>query len=312
MIKNGTQRIRMQITPKNNYILFNIEQYFVGKLISICQPIFIIFFRSAVFLGFAIEISAQSPAYIHYGMINGLPSNLIYCGYEDKRGVMWFGTDKGLVRFDNNKFKIYTTEDGLPDPEVFNIWEDNEDRLWISCFRKQICFLKHGKFHTGINDSTLKLINLPFGISDFYGDDKNSIWVGAASNDVFEFNTNYTKKISLPTTIVHIEQIDSVLFAFGSGYIYNLSSPYKQEMLNLLTHLGGLVRYNGVVINKNYVLYSFDTRILLIEWRGGFFRVIENSLLYNGRVFADKKNRFWACSPAMGSVCFDNQNFNLF
>ena len=63
-------------------------------------------------------LAAQMPAYLHYTVQDGLPSNLVYCGLQDRRGLLWFGTDKGLACFDGSRFRIYSMADGLPDPEI--------------------------------------------------------------------------------------------------------------------------------------------------------------------------------------------------
>ena len=79
-------------------------------------------------------LTAQTPAYLHYVVSDGLPSNMVYCGTQDHQGLLWFGTDKGLASFDGTRFRTFGMKDGLPDPEVLNVWEDSRERLWICCF----------------------------------------------------------------------------------------------------------------------------------------------------------------------------------
>ncbi|MEN8138502.1 MAG: two-component regulator propeller domain-containing protein [Bacteroidota bacterium] len=64
-----------------------------------------------------------------------LINNMFMYSFEDSEKIMWFGTQEGgLVSFDtkNDKFKVYTTEDGLPGNSIFTIEEDNKGFLWIS------------------------------------------------------------------------------------------------------------------------------------------------------------------------------------
>ena len=45
----------------------------------------------------------------------GIKSNRFRCLYEDTDGSLWIGSeDGGLTHYQNNAFKTYTTEDGLP------------------------------------------------------------------------------------------------------------------------------------------------------------------------------------------------------
>ncbi|MBL7804071.1 MAG: hypothetical protein JNL02_10070, partial [Saprospiraceae bacterium] len=82
----------------------------------------------------------QTPAYLHFDIRDGLPSNLIYCAYQDKKGIMWFGTNNGLASYDGLRFHVYGTKDGLPDPEVLGLWEDSKERLWVANFRHKPCY----------------------------------------------------------------------------------------------------------------------------------------------------------------------------
>ncbi|KQS27108.1 hybrid sensor histidine kinase/response regulator [Dyadobacter sp. Leaf189] len=53
---------------------------------------------------------------------------------EDKRGIFWLATLKGLIRFDpaTQKFKKYSAKDGLINNATQAIVEDNRGMLWIS------------------------------------------------------------------------------------------------------------------------------------------------------------------------------------
>jgi len=50
-----------------------------------------------------------------YTLADGLPNSVIYCITEDPGGLLWLGTNKGLVRFDPNteEIKVFTQKDGL-------------------------------------------------------------------------------------------------------------------------------------------------------------------------------------------------------
>jgi ligand-binding sensor domain-containing protein len=51
---------------------------------------------------------------------------------QDKKGNMWFTTDKnGVYSYDGKTFKNYTTADGLVNNSVFSILEDHYGNLWF-------------------------------------------------------------------------------------------------------------------------------------------------------------------------------------
>ncbi|MBN1790398.1 MAG: hypothetical protein JW830_07880 [Bacteroidales bacterium] len=83
------------------------------------------------------------------GEIDSLPRNNAYADvnqmitrdgweinkiHEDRAGILWFGTTKGLIRLDTGSDSIrkWTQEDGLCNNNVLSIEEDNHGCLWLS------------------------------------------------------------------------------------------------------------------------------------------------------------------------------------
>ncbi|MFK7946916.1 MAG: ATP-binding protein [Saprospiraceae bacterium] len=60
----------------------------------------------------------------HFTQEDGLSNGGIYTVIEDSRGVIWAGTNNGLNRFDGQSFKIYTTENGLLQNNIDNLYQD--------------------------------------------------------------------------------------------------------------------------------------------------------------------------------------------
>ena len=93
-----------------------------------------------------------------------MPSSTVYCTAQDSLGYIWFGTEAGLVRFDGTKFRVFTTQDGLPDNEVLGLMFDHvANRMWIVTYCKATCYYKNGKFFTVQNDSSLRTVTCDFG-----------------------------------------------------------------------------------------------------------------------------------------------------
>jgi ligand-binding sensor domain-containing protein len=67
------------------------------------------------------------------------PSNLIYTVRVDPEGIVWFGTQGGMVRYDpvNRQWKVYTAQNtggGLPDNRVRAIAFDRLGNTWAGTF----------------------------------------------------------------------------------------------------------------------------------------------------------------------------------
>ena len=110
---------------------------------------------------------SQTPSFIHFNVQSGIPSNLTHCGLQDTKKYLWFATEKGLSFFNGKEFQNYNMTNGLPDPEVINLMEDSKRRIWISCFRKKLCYIEKRKIYTENDDFVLDAIDIQTGICNF-------------------------------------------------------------------------------------------------------------------------------------------------
>jgi len=68
----------------------------------------------------------------YFSQEHGLSSLNISTIFQDHEGIIWFGTQDGLVRFDGQAFKVFTKkEHGLISNVFSQIYEDHKNRLWI-------------------------------------------------------------------------------------------------------------------------------------------------------------------------------------
>ncbi len=84
--------------------------------------------------------------YIHYDITNGLPSNNVYMCLQDRLGYMWFATDKGVVKSNGYEFKVFTTEDGLPDNDAWRLQEDSKGRIWVNTIAHDFGYIQNDKY----------------------------------------------------------------------------------------------------------------------------------------------------------------------
>lgn len=122
---------------------------------------------------------AADKSFQHFTTNDGLASNSVMSVYEDKSGVIWFGTGSGISRYDpagaaGKSFQIFTTKDGLPDNRISTIVEDKTGRLWIGT-RGEACFYD-GQTFTVFRNKDGKAFTNVWGITE---DQKGNIWFGA-------------------------------------------------------------------------------------------------------------------------------------
>lgn len=67
---------------------------------------------------------------------DGLPDSSATAMVQTPDGYLWFGTFRGLVRFDGVRFAVFDPQNTpeLPSPEVVNLHLDRQQRLWVSTY----------------------------------------------------------------------------------------------------------------------------------------------------------------------------------
>jgi ligand-binding sensor domain-containing protein len=262
-----------------------------------------------ILFGFWLQaLAAQSPAYLHYTVRDGLPGNLVYCGLQDQRGLLWFGTDKGLACFDGTHFRIYGVADGLPDPEVLNMQQDSEGRIWLFCFRKKPCYMLDGKIITEKQDSLLAQINFKTGTYLISEQTEKDWWLTELTKTTYHANENGIEKRVFPEEVVRFQKFGDTFLALGLNDFMRINDDGSVEVIYRIQGVRG---FSSVQVSGNRILYSYGQVLLLFEWKNGKIIQLDKLPRPGGQLFADKLGRFWVCSPAFGAILFDNDRGDL-
>lgn len=68
----------------------------------------------------------------HVSVEDGLASREVFCGTQDSRGFIWFGTRSGLNRYDGKNYLLFTeTNSGLRDDRTIQLAEDDRGYIWL-------------------------------------------------------------------------------------------------------------------------------------------------------------------------------------
>ena len=86
----------------------------------------------------ALQIDAAG-AFERLGVPEGLPDARVWTVFEDREGIVWLGTDSGLVKRGQGSFRTLGAEDGIP-PGVplFGIAETPDGALWLGAHERGI------------------------------------------------------------------------------------------------------------------------------------------------------------------------------
>ncbi|MFY0683646.1 MAG: hypothetical protein JXR20_03775 [Balneola sp.] len=77
--------------------------------------------------------------------------------YQDKKGALWMGTEKGIVRYQNGVQTRYSEEEGVSGKSVYEIREDEIGNLWFGTNKGVTVFKDNKDVEGSYSISTFKL-----------------------------------------------------------------------------------------------------------------------------------------------------------
>ncbi|MGK2855662.1 MAG: two-component regulator propeller domain-containing protein, partial [Thermoanaerobaculia bacterium] len=253
-----------------------------------------------VLLAAAAPLIAQSFHIRNYSIDDGLAASQVWSIYQDRRGVMWFGTTHGVTRFDGHTFNTIGLRDGLPDPLVRTIVETPEGNLWFGTnsgvalydgktvraytdadglgigpvWSSAIDVYGHVWFAT--QEGTVTVFDgksmrsfsgrdgLPAGFFySLFSDSKGDLWIGTREGDVVRFS---------PRSDGSISQVR--IYAAGQGLPRSAVRAIAEDREGNLyfgTRGSGVVRFDGTDYTqylKGEALPGSDVYALMVNSRG--------------------------------------------
>lgn len=303
------------------------------------KNLFLLFFLVNALVSFA-----QEPFLRKISFLEGLPTSGIYDMYVSKHGMLYLGTDRGLISFDGVRFLLYPFETNLSN-SVDTIQEDANGVVYCKNFSNQIYFLKDGKLFL---DATLNqfITKNKLTVTDFLVTSKNKILL--TPNKIFKFKDNkaqlfYTSTFKLDKNdfwSMKFDEIENKLYVatltsiltFKDNQIIN-KIPAKNGSKYVVIH-NGKISYNTksgetcLAIGTNLITLDLGLKNSLFNktcsiendlWlcsNNGIYKVdeqqksIKNGFLKNNRIsdiVQDKEGNYWISSLDNGLYLMPSQ-----
>ena len=225
-----------------------------------------------------LDVSAQDPTplFKNYSTENGLPSSEVYCCLQDNDRNLWFGTDRGVVRFNGYEFKTFTTKDGLSDNTVFYLCLDSHGRLWMYTFSGRIFYFENEKIFPYKYNNLLLLKSINRMPEGFYVDSTGAITVSILERGAIRFDKNGVMTFLdtvLMTTKPHYNIQE---FSDGTSVLsITASNPAEKDVFVKHNYSGNVqeyslrtaesTRFKFIRVNKNKIIFSIGKNIFQVE-----------------------------------------------
>lgn len=112
---------------------------------SYCRILFRFLLLLTFFIANPERFHSQHFFYRRFTIEDGLLSSDNYKTIQDKSGYIWICSKNGVVRFNGYSFKAFTTHNGLPINDIWELFCDSHNRIWIRAFTKGAFYIEHGK-----------------------------------------------------------------------------------------------------------------------------------------------------------------------
>jgi signal transduction histidine kinase/DNA-binding response OmpR family regulator/ligand-binding sensor domain-containing protein len=209
------------------------------------------------------------------GSNEGLESSYISAIFRDSRGYYWFGSRRGITRYDGYRFHYYALANDGEHKTVGAITEDLNGNIWISFSSLGGLTMFDGyHFYDYVEGNGLALEDTYLGIIHF--DKKGNIWL-KSENHIVKFDgkefTSYpyyfqnlkglniilieNEKgefwISAKGGLCHLSESKMTFHEFENTTIKNLCHPISDDQRGLLFSFG-----NGIGVLQNNTLKTYN------------------------------------------------------
>jgi signal transduction histidine kinase/ligand-binding sensor domain-containing protein len=249
---------------------------------------------------------------------HGLLGNFSITPLQDKEGLIWLSTGKGLTIIDlkKGKNKSLTVKDGLLSTFVFGSYQDREGRIWIGIGDGGVQIINRDK--TTISQlSGAQGLNDSISVSAIYQDKIGKMWLGTNNGLLYSFNESKKELEKF-----YIDKAGQIIFKITEDQQGQIWTAIVQGGLHKLDPKNGRPGNYGLAdgLTSNEVWATLEAKDGKI-WIGTYNGIdvydpktqslkhlgIEQGLV-NARTSSlvqDSRGRIWACGSATGISVID-------
>lgn len=178
------------------------------------------------FLTMAPQTFAQAPFHKHFELFKGREDYNVNIVYQDYNGLIWFGTDRGLFRFDGANNILFTTADSLASNDITALHLKPDGVLWIGHRNGKISLYDGKTFRPFSPEEGLGELT----ISDILSDADGVIWFSTHGEGVYRWDGKYLSNLNTDDGI-------------SDNFIYDIELDYNGTLW--FASDNGITEYSG-------------------------------------------------------------------
>lgn len=203
----------------------------------------------------------------HYGAEEGLPSNRIYELYRDRKGYLWFATDKGVARYNGVRFQVFTTAEGLSCNDVLSFCEDYQGRLWFLAYNGTLCFYKDGQIHNATTDTFLR----------------KNYKTGHMENTMLQYDSSITFYLNGGSAFVSIRNNEKKVYPLESPYNNGNSNDIVKIAADRYKVMPDFSETGAIIDTSSHLINTVAICPLWATWGQGQRHYYDNHAVYMTR-----------------------------
>lgn len=256
----------------------------------------LLFFLISVFISFS-AVSSNSTEEMTYRHL--IRDNSVFSLDMDKQGVLWIGSENGLIRYDSKNFKYYRFEPrdsfSLLDNSVRAVMVDSKNRLWLGT-RNGLNLYEREKdrFLPVIKASSESSSIQNYFITAIQEGPGGMLWIGTETSGLIRLNPETHEYLILNVNSTPLSLLSNEIeqLSFDQNGVLWIASHQGLDMLDI--HTGEIYHY----YNKEQSSQSLPSNMLstvLADTRGniwsssfdGYFSKLERDESFHNYKFED-------------------------
>lgn len=256
------------------------------------------------FTFYSIAFSQEIPRDLHqWGAISsfhGLPSERVLSIAQTKDGLLWFGTERGLARFDGRRVQTVSAQN-LSSLKILALKIAADGALWIGT--ENGAFVMKGEEISAIKETSASAINsIIFRSEEAYlSSEKGAVYRCTFGENLSAFDENLTAA----EKTLRVEKI------LPEGFPITNLAFYENNLIASTLSRGLLLIENGSASEITTRPRPFFVNVLATDkmgkiWLGTQTRGSESGLFFSENLF--EPNRIGSGLGIVNAIAFDNEN----